>query len=79
MRNYARQLVEPEKRELRQHSPFVWNRRGEHDIESGKAVRRYDEQAVAQVINVADFPAAAKFQRRKIRFQYRCVHLGRCH
>jgi len=56
MGNDVAEKVEPKERKLREHPAFVGNRRREDDVESGKAVRRHDEQAIAEIVNVPDLP-----------------------
>ena len=53
-------MIEPERGHLSQHFSLVGNRSGQHDIESGQAVRRDDQKMLAQIINVADLAAAVQ-------------------
>jgi len=47
--------VEPERRDLRQDFAFVGNAGTEHVVEGRDAIARDDEQAVAELVDVADF------------------------
>ena len=66
VRHHVRQLFEPEQRELRQHASLIGNRRGQNDVESRKAVRRHDQQSVAEIVDVADLSAPVELKPRKI-------------
>jgi len=45
---------------------LIRNGSGQHDVEGGEAVGGDDQQFVAEVVNVADFAAAAKGESWKI-------------
>src|SRR5262245_27154878 len=45
--------LEPERGNLRQHLPFVGDARAEHVVERRDAIAGDDEQAVAEIVNVA--------------------------
>ena len=66
MRNDVRELLEPEKRKLRQHAALIGNRRGENDVEGREPVGGDDQQAIAELVDVANLAAAAKLQSGKI-------------
>src|SRR5207247_9015516 len=53
-------IIEPERRHLSQHFALVWNRRWQHHIEGRKTIRSHDQQIFANLVNVADLPAAVK-------------------
>ena len=67
------QQVEPEQGSLRQHPALAGNATAENAIEGGNSVRRYEQQRVAQVIDIADF-ATPQQRGLKLCFdQYRIV------
>ena len=66
---------EPEGADLTEHTSLVRDAAGENPIERTDAVRGYDQQLIAKVVNISDF---APFHRdgRQIRFQQRCPGHG---
>ena len=52
------EAVEPEAAELCEDAAFVGNAAGEDPVEGADAVGAYQEQAIAEVVDVADFAAA---------------------
>ena len=76
--NDALQKVEPEERELRQHSSLSGNPGGEDVIECRDPVRRHQEEMiVTDPVEVADLPAGVEIQVGKISMQDNFVTL-RC-
>ena len=55
--NDVLQQIEPEERKLREDAPLVGNRRGQNDVKGRKAVRRDDQQLVAEIVDVPHLPA----------------------
>jgi hypothetical protein len=52
------QQLEPECAELRQNPPLIGNSLRHHPVERADPIRRDEQQAVAQVIHIADLAAA---------------------
>src|ERR1700690_2361404 len=77
--NELGELFEPEQRKLCEYSTFIGNRRREYYVKCGEPVGGDDEQAIAQLVDVAPLAAGSKFQPGKIRLRYHCVHLRRSH
>ena len=60
------QLFEPEQRNLGEDLSLVRNGRGQHDVEGRETVGGDNQQLVAELVDVANFAAPAKFQSWKI-------------
>ena len=68
VRNDIFEVIEPERRHLGQHFPFVGNRRGQDHVESGKAIGRDDQKMLTEIINITDFAAAVQLDTGQIGF-----------
>src|SRR5215469_7131226 len=75
MRDDIGQLFKPEKRELREHPSLIGYGRGQNHIESREPVGGDDQQAVAEIVNVADFSAATQLEPWKFSARNDSVHL----
>ena len=60
-------LVEPEAGQLREHRPLGWHAVRQDHVKGRYAVSRYDEQAIPEIVDVADLAAMPKFDPWKIR------------
>ena len=63
-RSIARPL-EPERRDLRQHLALVGNAGAEHVVERGDAIGGDDQQAIAEIVDVADLALAIRAVGRR--------------
>src|SRR4029077_9381322 len=71
------QQIEPEQRKLREHAALVGNRRGHHHVKRGKAVRRYNQQPVPQIIDVPNLASCCRGDTGKTGFANN-FHCGAC-
>ena len=71
MRHEIAEMIEPERRELREHFALVGNARPEHVVERRDAIGRDDEQVLAEIVDVADFAAPRERETGEIRFEER--------
>ena len=62
VRHHVLQEVEPEEGKLGEDAPLVGDRRRKHDVEGADAIRGDDEQAIAEIVDVADFSAPPEGQ-----------------
>ena len=62
MRDEISHLLEPEARELREHLALVGNAGTENVVERGDAIRRDDEQLIANLVDIAHFAATMERQ-----------------
>lgn len=68
--NDGLQELEPEKRELGQHSPLLRYASRQNVIECRDSIRRDEEQMiVTNLVKVANFSAGKEFQTRKVSAQ----------
>ena len=63
------QVVEPEERQLREHSALLRNSGRQNVVERRDAVSGNDEQVFAQAIHVADFTLRMPFHARDVAFK----------
>jgi len=68
VRHDVAKKIEPEERELREDAALVGDGSGHDDIEGGEAIGSDEEEAVAEIVNVAHFAASGRRYARKIRF-----------
>ena len=70
IRNGIFEVIEPERRHLRQHFSLIGNRRRQDHIECRQAIRRDDQKMLAEIVNVADLAAPMKFHTGEISLRY---------
>ena len=58
VRHEVAEVIEPERRELREHLALVGNAGAEDVVERGDAIGRDDQQVLAEIVDVADLAAA---------------------
>ena len=54
------EAVEPEATELRQHAAFLRDAGGENPVEGADAIGAHQEEAIAEVVDVANFAAGVQ-------------------
>ena len=73
------QFLEPEKRKLGENASLIGNRRGKDHVERRKTVGGDDQEAIAEVVDVANLAASEKFESRKFCLRNDSAHLRRSH
>ena len=67
--HHVREEPEPEQRHLRQQDPLAGDAGGQDDVEGAQAVRGHHEEAIAQVVDVADLSLPPQGEAGETRLQ----------
>ena len=69
MRHEVADVIEPERRQLREHFALVGNAGAEDVVERGDAIGGDDEQVLAEIVDVANLAAPRERQAVEMGFE----------